>query len=378
MTLKVLFVDDEQNVLQGLRRMMRVVRKDWDMAFAGGGAEALERMAAAPVDVLISDMRMPGMDGAALIAETAKRHPFSLRMVLSGQCEQDATFRLVGTSHQFHCKPCDSERLIAAVRRSVALRDALRDETAQGLVMAAPALPSPPTLRARLDRLLAAGEPPIEPIAELAAADIGLAAKCLQLANSGYFGIGAKVAKPAQAIQLLGSERLGRLIVDYDMIRCQAPDGSQAGAVERIWRRAPACARLARAIAEAEGLAPAAVETAGTAGLLHDAGALLLAANDREPGEQAAAVGAFLAGLWGLPEAIVDAIGLHRAPGRDGSSPFDAATAVHAARALLDERTAAEDALPLDLDHLERLGVAEHLSIWRAEAAAIAAQRADA
>lgn len=369
MSLKVLFVDDEQNVLEGLRRMMRVVRKEWDMSFVAGGGEALGQMEAAPVDVLITDMRMPGMDGAAVIAKAAKRHPATIRMVLSGQAEQEATFRLVGPSHQFHCKPCDSDHLIDAVRRVVALRDGLSDEAVRTLVTAAPALPSPPALKTRLESLLAAPDAPTEPVADMVASDIGLAAKCLQLANSGYFGIGAKVTKPAQAVQLLGCERLSTLVADYDMVWGCAPEGPQAALIERIWQRAPLCARLARAIAELESLAPTEVEAADAAGLLHDAGALLLAGQGQEPDDESARVGAFLTGLWGLPDPVVNAIKLHRAPGRNGASAFDAATAVHAARALLDEQQAGGDAIQLDRNHLERLGVAEHLSIWRAEAA---------
>ena len=385
MPLKVLFVDDEQNVLQGLRRMMRVVRKEWDMSFGCGGAEALEQMEATSFDVLITDMRMPGMDGATLIAEAAKRHPATIRMVLSGQAEQEATFRLVGSSHQFHSKPCEGDHLIAAVRRVVALRDGRQDESARRQVIATHALPSPAALKLQLDSLLAASEPAVEPLAEAVAADIGLAAKCLQLASTGYFGVGAKVAKAAQAVQLLGGERLAALIADHDLIWSFAPNGPNAATIERIWQRAPLCARLARAIAEAEGLASAEVDAAGAGGLLHESGALLLAAQGQEPGQteqepgqepdpQVAQVGAFLAGLWGLPDALVEAIRLHCGPGKEGATAFDAATAVHAARALLDEQDGVENALQLDHSHLERLGVAEHLSVWRAEAAEIAKQ----
>ena len=372
MTVGVLFVDDEQNVLQGLRRMMRVARKEWDMDFAEGGTDALARMESSGVDVLVSDMRMPGMDGAALISETAKRHPGTIRMVLSGQCEQEATFRLVGPSHQFHSKPCDGDLLIGSVRRAIALRNELQDETVQGLVTAAEALPSPPSVQARLADLLDAPDPAMDAIAEIAAGDIGLAAKVLQLANSGYFGTGVKVARPAQAVQLLGSERLAALVKDYGMIWSLPPAGANGGLIERLWQRAPLCAHLARAIAAAEGLEAAAVEATATAGLLHDAGALLLAAHDKPLSETTPAVGAFLAGLWGLPDAVVEAIARHRNPAQQDGGTFDPATAVHAARALLDERGTAEDALEIDLDHMARLGVAERLPIWRDSAADMA------
>ena len=64
---RVLFVDDEDNVLQGLRRMLRDMRRDWVMEFAASGEEGLRALEASHFDVVVSDMRMPGMDGAALL-----------------------------------------------------------------------------------------------------------------------------------------------------------------------------------------------------------------------------------------------------------------------------------------------------------------------
>ena len=72
---RVLFVDDEPKILDGLRRMLRVMRDQWDMAFVQSGPEALEILGKHRFDVIISDMRMPGMDGAELLLEVRKRHP---------------------------------------------------------------------------------------------------------------------------------------------------------------------------------------------------------------------------------------------------------------------------------------------------------------
>ena len=58
---KVLFVDDDPNVLQGLRRMLREFRREWDMDFAESGSQALELLSVAPYDVMATDVRMPGM-----------------------------------------------------------------------------------------------------------------------------------------------------------------------------------------------------------------------------------------------------------------------------------------------------------------------------
>ena len=92
----LLFVDDEVRVLQGLQRQLRSMRNEWDMNFVNSGREALEFMAARAVDVLVSDMMMPEMDGAELLIEVSKSHPNTIRIVLSGHAEREAVLRLVG------------------------------------------------------------------------------------------------------------------------------------------------------------------------------------------------------------------------------------------------------------------------------------------
>ncbi len=74
-SLHVLFVDDEQAILDGLRNSLRKERKRWDMSFALGGQQALEAMKQTPADVVITDMRMPGMDGAELLRQIQRDFP---------------------------------------------------------------------------------------------------------------------------------------------------------------------------------------------------------------------------------------------------------------------------------------------------------------
>ena len=77
---RVLFVDDETRVLEGLQRMLRARRHEWEMVFADNGPSALEACDRLPFDVVVSDMRMPGMDGASLLSEVQRRHPDTVRI----------------------------------------------------------------------------------------------------------------------------------------------------------------------------------------------------------------------------------------------------------------------------------------------------------
>src|SRR5579863_1343288 len=117
----LLFVDDEPKLLQGLQRQLRPMREEWDMHFVESGNSALEFMSGRPVDIIVSDMMMPGMDGSQLLAEVAKKHPQTVRIVLSGQAEREAVLRLVGPAHQFLSKPCEADELRKAVSRAFAL-----------------------------------------------------------------------------------------------------------------------------------------------------------------------------------------------------------------------------------------------------------------
>ena len=108
---KIIFVDDEPNILDGLRRMLRSLRNEYDMHFASGGREALTLMESDRFDVVVSDMRMPGMDGAELLETIQKKHPHAIRIMLTGQADEQSILRTVGVVHQFLAKPCDPEKL---------------------------------------------------------------------------------------------------------------------------------------------------------------------------------------------------------------------------------------------------------------------------
>jgi CheY-like chemotaxis protein len=116
--MRILFVDDEPRVLDGLRRMLRSRRREWSLHFAMSGDEALEQLAELPFDVIVSDMRMPRMDGATLLGIVQESFPSVIRIVLTGHTEPEGRAHALPVAHQFLTKPCDPFTLQAAIDRA--------------------------------------------------------------------------------------------------------------------------------------------------------------------------------------------------------------------------------------------------------------------
>src|SRR5580692_536743 len=113
--IRIVFVDDEVNVLEAMQRTMRPMRTEWGMEFVSSGSAALESLAKNPADVIVSDMRMPEMDGWQLLAEVKRLYPQTVRLVLSGHADPGAIMRLVGSAHQYISKPGETATLKAAI-----------------------------------------------------------------------------------------------------------------------------------------------------------------------------------------------------------------------------------------------------------------------
>jgi len=201
-------------VLDGLRRMLRKLRREWEMEFAPGGPEALELLDRRPCDVVVSDMRMPGMDGAQLLGEVLNHHPSTVRMILSGQCDRAAVMKAVGPAHQFLSKPCDAEMCVAS-------------------------LPSLPDVYHALREELSHENPSPAAIGRLVDADPALTARLLQLVSSSFFGSSRRVASAAEAAELLGVETLRGLFEQTEVFRPAEPWWNTAARWPRPLRPSP-------------------------------------------------------------------------------------------------------------------------------------------
>ena len=331
---RILFVDDEPKVLEGLQRMLRPQRKQWEMVFANSGAEALAVLEAAPFDVIVSDMRMPEMDGAALLEQVQKRFPGVIRMVLSGYFEMEMAMRAVPVAHQYLAKPCDPEKLRDAIERACGYAAILTDEAARRVVGAIGRLPTLPRTCTALMEALRNPDVAIEEIGRIIEQDVGMTAKVLQLVNSAFFGLLQEVTTVRTAVSHLGLDVLKQLVLSVEIFRTFHPQQQLPGfSIETFQNHS----RLAAAIAARLPAPKKTVAEAVVAALLHDTGKLVLASRLPGPFQTAletsaregrplpevekeltgtghAEIGAYLLALWGLPLPIVDAVCRHHHP----------------------------------------------------------------
>src|SRR5690349_8932070 len=248
---RILFVDDEALVTSGLQRMLRSMRDQWEMEFATSGAEALAKMDAQPFDLLVSDMRMPGMNGAQLLQETARRCPQTVRFILSGQADQELIMQCVGTAHQFLAKPCDAEKLKAAVTRTFAVSDLLNCDAIKKVVSQLSTVPSLPSLYLEVMAEIRSPDSSIDSVGRIIARDLGMTVKILQLVNSAFFGLPRQISNPTDAAMLLGLETIKSLVL-WIQVFSQCPPDGDGFSINELSMHSLATGLLAREIVKAE------------------------------------------------------------------------------------------------------------------------------
>jgi HD-like signal output (HDOD) protein/CheY-like chemotaxis protein len=390
MAKRIMFVDDEPMVLAGLERSLRTMRKDWEMVFVTGGREALEAMTTQTFDIVVTDMRMPGMDGAQLLEKVKKRSPQSLRMILSGQSDRETILRSVNPTHQYLSKPCEGEELRNRLMRAFALKDLLENAELKGLLSKLDSLPSLPALYMQLTEELQRPEPSLAKVAKLISADIAMTAKVLQLVNSAFFGLRCQVSKAYHAVELLGTDIVRALVLSTHVFSKFETDLLVDADVQYLWQHSLTTASYAKRIAMQEKCPQRLADECFTAALLHDAGKLIMASALRPQYKQVIEVtksqnrglndaerevfgcghpeiGAYLFGLWGLPGSIIEAVAWHHQPSLSLQTTFSAVAAVHFASAYHEEKTGSwmSDHTPIDYEFLARIGCREHEAAWR-------------
>jgi HD-like signal output (HDOD) protein len=389
---RILFVDDEPAILAGLQNLLFKDRKRWDMVFTSSGQDALSEIRKQPFDIVVSDMRMPGVDGATLLNTVKDHWPETVRIMLSGQADRDAIVRALPALHQLLSKPCNVETLRTAIERSLGGADVDRDNRIRKIVGGVDKLPTPPDIYFHLTRLTQAPTTNVAEVTKVVTRDPGLSAKLLQLVNSAYFGAGHTTTSIQQAVMRLGTDRLRYLALTAAVFTPVKTHHACWFSLDDLQRGALRAAVAARDFAE-----PAGRDEAFASTLLHDVGHIVLALGSAPEFQQFheraakaeslcelelelfgathAELGARLLAIWGLPNAIVDAVHYHHDPGSAPESCRRLASIVHVADAAVAHLPIANH---LNMPSLARAGCAHLVQGWLALAGCASAGAAAA
>ena len=230
----------------------------------------------------------------------------------------------------------------------------------------------------------------IQKIGKIITKDIAMASKVLQLVNSAFFGIPRHISDPHQAVNLLGLDTIKALVLTTEVFSKFDQEKLAGFDIEALWNHSIITGELVKRIAKKEGLAKQLIDDAFMAGLLHDIGKLVLADNfpdkykdvlelvakektglteaeNKLLGASHAEVGAYLLGLWGLPDPIIEAVAFHHNPRNCPIQGFTPLVAVHVGNALEHEDDLEpQSADPIfDYDYIRELGFSERINAWK-------------
>jgi HD-like signal output (HDOD) protein len=376
-----MFVDDESRILDGIRRMMYAERKHWNMEFALGGDAALKAFETKSFDIVVTDMRMPGMDGAALLTKVREISPITVRIILSGHTELEAAMRAIPVAHRFLAKPCNASALREAIERTCKLQDSLNNDDIRRVVSGIAELPSSQASFDALTQALADPAVTLERLTAVIEKDMAMSAKVLQFANSGFFGATQVMTTVAGGVGYLGVDTIKNLALNVKAFRVLE---LHSAVPAEFWEKLSARANRMVAIINELPLEKGDLEVAAVAGFLHEIGDLILAgympelfagmlrsaqesacrafeAEEKKLGFSQAEIGGYLLGIWGLPPQIAEAIAHQHHPTLAPRKGLDPATAVYAANLLAEGGSLP----PSDQACLQELGFTEKFAEWQ-------------
>lgn len=388
---RILFVDDEHNVLDGLRRMLHPMRGQWKMEFVSCCEEALTALQANPYDVIISDLRMPEKDGLQLLEIVREKFPQTIRIMLSGYVDKPLRTCASRCVHQFISKPCDADTLKKVIKRALTLYDRLHSTDLSDILSRLTSLPVLPKAYREVLNLLNNPSCSLRRIGQVVAQDIGLSSKILQVVNNAFVTIqGQKISDPVHAVSFLGLKSAEALILTNGLFS-ELPDSSvRRCCVDQLQEHCMRVGTLARGICNGLHMSDDLLDIASMAGILHDAGKMILISSFPEEYWKAvvesrlrffplygsernvlqashAELGGYLLDLWGLPSPIVEAVTYHHEPWLCPQSAFSVTDAIYIANLIDHQRLnnlADGFSETVNLDYLQAFGVAELLESW--------------
>jgi HD-like signal output (HDOD) protein len=331
----ILFVDDEINILNGLKRMLNVKKNEWHMVFVLSGEKALSELEKQSFDIVVSDMRMPVMDGVKLLTTIRDKYPQMTRIALSGYSDTQMILESIRSTHLFISKPTNYDILANAIARSLSIQAMINDSALRDFVSGINSLPCVPEIHNELVKELACADVSIESVGRIIEKDMGISVKLLQIVNSAFFGLARNVFSPMEAAAHLGTDIIKSLVLSIKIFEL-FEDESSVKKSNNIFSQSQMVAKGAAIIAKKEGFSRKECDQLMSAGMLQDVGKLIMYSYfpkaSHEQFEQYETmdltseinlerqiygvsheqIGAYLLHLWGLPLSVVECVAFHQ------------------------------------------------------------------
>lgn len=331
----ILFVDDEQHILDSLRLSLRNLRSEWDMTFVTEGRNALKMFDNKPFDVVVTDLRMPEIDGAELLREIRRKRPTTARIILSGYSDNEVALKNICLANEYLCKPCRTQDLTRAIRRALVLHGFIDNSRLKDIIAKIDNIPALPNSYNELNEALLDTNVSTKRIGEIICKEMALAATVIRIANSPFFGFHSSVSNINQAITILGVQTLRTISISTHLFSSFKDVYHSSFSVKMLWDHSIRVAGFAKKIAENECLNSSERDNCIIAGMLHDIGKLVLGTklpeqfcrvidkvnledcplHDAEKdilGTTHAEIGAYLLGQWGFNHEQMGAVRWHQ------------------------------------------------------------------
>lgn len=331
--LSVLFIDDEKDVLDSIKRMLYSMRRQWNIYFALSGKEAIEMLKSTSIDVIVCDIRMPDMDGTAVLKFVHKNYPNIIRIVLSGFSDRNKILEATSYAHQYMSKPTDGETIISKIASAFDANSFLNNSELRSFIAGIKTLPTLPDAYLKLEEEISKEDFSLDKVASIVQTNPMLVAKILQVVNSSFFGLPIDITKISEALSYLGVNILKALVLHSSAFNTSDVSLNVRLEIDRISKHSLKTANTVKLIAKILQLSKQTSDEAFLAAILHDIGKIVLlmrarnfSYNNLPTGEKLLEIenktygfshsdaGAYLLSIWGLSEQIIETAMFHHRP----------------------------------------------------------------
>jgi putative nucleotidyltransferase with HDIG domain len=384
---RILIADADPKAWDEFRKSLG---QSWSVVGAATGDAAMALAHKEPFDVVVANFSLPDLSGAELLNRLRVAYPKTLRFIAAAEALREKVVCHVLGGHQFMAVPYDAATLKNTLERSLA-EDYGMSKSMRELVGRIRTFPTIPSLYIEVVNALKNPNATTEDIGAIIGQDMAMTTKLVQVLNSAFYGLPRTISEPTEAVGILGFETVKSLIMTVKLLSQYDKVKPVYFSIDTIWRHSTHVAHTAKAMARLETDDAECSGHAYTAGLMHDLGKVILAANFDEQYHEAHTVarkqqtplweaekdilgashgeiGAYLLSLWGMSAEVVKVAALHHHPIRSGDQAFTALTAVHVANALEYEGDVSADgsAMPvIDTAYLQQVGLEGRLESWR-------------